>query len=270
MIRSRVKTIIIILLIIIDLFIAALLLLNTANEASTRAKTVAELSELLSGMGIELKEGAVGGRVYGFYTAEAARKTENEKSAAEILIGNTAELSSSGGTNRFSAGDYEVSFGSDGAVSALVSAQDAGDMASLASRMLSVSVPGRGGWSDKEISKGTVWLFNQLYNGLPVYNCSLLFEKKGESLAVSGNWVFGAIVGEGRSQARDIPAVILDFALENENRGLGVTLISSASAGYRASVYAGGNLILTPVCKLETDKGIFYMNAQTGILLDIG
>jgi len=98
-----------------------------------------------------------------------------------------------------------------------------------------------------------------------VYNAKMQFSFAGERLImISGTRVFDVRTETSIVEPMNYTTAILRFIeIINEN-GYICSKITGFDAGYIMSVAVSGESVLTPVWRIETDTGVYYVNAENG------
>lgn len=103
------------------------------------------------------------------------------------------------------------------------------------------------------------------FQGSEVFNSriELSFSQKSLLMAV-GQRCFDEVVGPSGAETKNCAEVLADFISLVQADGRDCSIVSAAVGGYMISVPVSGEARLTPVWKLETDAGDFFINAVTG------
>lgn len=103
------------------------------------------------------------------------------------------------------------------------------------------------------------------FQGGEVFNSriELSFSQKSLLMAV-GQRCFDDIIGPSGAETKSCAEVLADFITLVRADGGSCSRVSAVVGGYIISVPVSGEARLTPVWKLETDVGDFYINAVTG------
>ncbi|MBR5261511.1 MAG: hypothetical protein IKV47_05010 [Oscillospiraceae bacterium] len=103
------------------------------------------------------------------------------------------------------------------------------------------------------------------WEGATVYNAKMQFSfASGRLVMISGTRVFDVRTETSSVQPMNYTSAIMRFVdLINEN-GYICSRITGFDAGYIMNVAVSGESVLTPVWRIETDTGIYYINAENG------
>lgn len=98
-----------------------------------------------------------------------------------------------------------------------------------------------------------------------VYNAKMQFSFAGGRLImISGTRAFDVKTETSTAEPMNYTSAILRFIeIINEN-GYICSKITGFDAGYLMNVAVSGESVLTPVWRIETDTGIYYVNAENG------
>lgn len=103
------------------------------------------------------------------------------------------------------------------------------------------------------------------WNGHPVYNAVLGIDFSGERLyMVSGTMPFNVERSRDENAGMDSVSVLVRFVELARSEGFICSRIDALEAGYLMNVTTSGESTLTPVWRIATDTGDFYINAATG------
>lgn len=108
----------------------------------------------------------------------------------------------------------------------------------------------------------------QLWNGSPVFSCTLTLRYKNGALAeLSGSRLVGVPTADtSQSAPLSSATLLLRFRAGIIDSGDACSAIRSATQGYVLSAGPAGKSRLTPVLQLETDTSIYLVDALSGTL----
>lgn len=271
---SRAKTILIALLLAVNVF---LLLTYITRENAVRSDEMTvrtDVCRILAAQGIEVPEDIVPLDSVEIRPA-MIRETADMRKVAERLFGEVKEESSGGSVAYFGDGGGSIMFSNDAfslvheSGKSISSPGDAEDLAKSIAAKLSVStsprdfscVFGDGGYTVK---------IPQMMSGVSVFDCGIEF-RISESGSVIAS---GRFIGKGRLAFSDgevisTSALLLSFADGVRKENLAPLKVSAMSLGYISKTPAASRVSLSPTIELVTDKGVFYVDMQTGELVKI-
>ena len=106
-----------------------------------------------------------------------------------------------------------------------------------------------------------------LWNDYPVYNAVLQFDYSGDSLyMITGNRVFDSMTGEEGTGLMNSTSALLRFVELVKQDGLICSRLDAVQPGYLQTVVVSGESTLSPVWRIETDIGVFLINAENGVM----
>lgn len=265
------ERIVIIILLLLDLFLLSVVLTDRAEARRSAAETAARAAEVLRSNGVTVAEGVV--------TVQSApakctlqRSGAREQSMAKELLRGSVSVEDLGGNILYyrSAKGQAVLRGS-GETEALLNrgaVEMRGSPEKTCTRILrkmglSAELCGAGiNASDGE----TYAEFFCCREAYPVFNAVLRFDFSGDSVyLVTGTRIFDSLTKSDDSGLLDSVSALMRFAeFLQQSEEFSCTQLDSFRPGYLASVPVSGETLLTPVWRLETDGGIFTINAENG------
>lgn len=270
---SRAKTILIALLLAVNVF---LLVTYITRENAVRRDEMTvrtDVCRILAAHGIEVAEDIIPLDSVEIRPA-MIRESADLGKVAERLFGEVTEENSGGSVAYFGEGG-SIMFSNDAfslvyeSGKSVLNSGDAEALARSIASKLSVStstrdfscVFGDGGYTVK---------VPQVLSGVSVFNCGIEF-KISESGSVIAS---GKFIGNGRLVFTDgevirTSALLLSFADGVGKGDVAPLKVSAMSLGYISKTPAAGRVSLSPTIELATDKGMFYVDMQTGRLVKI-
>lgn len=255
-------------LLLLNLFLAALALMDRVELRRSNRETTEQVLQTLRDNGITAAEGAVEVREAP-KRVTLVRDDQKETELAQKLLGK-AEPQEQGGRIVF----YRTEKGQ-------AVFRGSGEMTAL---YVAGAVPLRGG-----AAKTTLRLLQQLgldgeltgpvaedspaaevrcaWNGYPVYNAILQFDYSDDCLyMISGNRVFDNLSGEEDGARMNSVTALLRFVELVKQDGIICSRLNAVRPGYLQTVEVSGESSLSPVWRIETDTGVFLINAETGLM----
>ena len=269
---SKIKNIIIAVLVLANLVFLSVVLADTVSDRRETREMLKNMAELYRSAGVALSDDAFcTGR--GACAVPIARSAESEAAIASVLIGDASSVHR-GSVSTYRGGGGEAVFRSGGEFSADILG-DAIHFDKNAEKTVEKLVEAME--LEAAVSCGNTTAENEthitavcLYEGCEIFNCTLdfCFHANGALGAVSGR--LPAPAGEGAvpdGETVSASALMSFFALiSSEN--VSCTRIDSVSFGYIMSMTPLGSGALTPVYRIATDNGEYFMSAEDNALID--
>lgn len=268
----KVKNFIILVLLIVNAILLSVFVSDTLRERAQRSGAVEGAVQLLAENGISVAED-VDLSEREIETLSLARDTEHEERMVTNVLGNAAVSDQGGNILLYFGSRGEAGFRGTGGVEMNLHSGEysaRGDLTgcargfarSLGLRTVSEPVSLN---LDEDSDEGTLELCCS-YDGVRVINCVLSFTfADGELLGVYGTRVLDTVTGERQQELIDVPTVLtrfLSLVLEN---GHVCSSLDELELCYNMQANAAGEATLTPVWRIETDTGEFFINAVTGL-----
>ena len=264
---SKLKTIILLMLAGVNLFLLLLVGLRAGRGAVYEEEARQAAAQVLEEGGITFGLEQVPDDI-SLPVLSLTRDREREEADAQSLLGDVTREESgvrprytgAGGTAEFSMnGSFLVEFS--GTAHSLQPGQDVAD----ASRayLARIGFQATEGWVEHQ-GDLTVFTCLQLWEGTPVFSCPATLTWQGSSLVrMEGVRLAGeASAGAGQSLL-STPTVLLRFLSGISQGGYVCSRIDGMEAGYLAAG-SSRTVQLSPVWRVRTDTGYFYVDAATG------
>lgn len=269
----KVKNLILVILLLVNAFLLVLLAERRNDAAQYDRDALDQALEVLASNGIRADAGGLT-PADGLSPFTADRDVEREEELAAALLGEPVRGENRGGglyLYRGAAG--EVSFRPGGELTA--SLQDAprwhaGDAAGHAAALLDeIGLDGEL-TSLSPSGTGETVQFRQLWEGAPLFSCSLAFTyREGRLESISGTVLLtGPAAGESGGTLT-LPTALLRFLDYVKDSGDVCSSILSMEAGYRSS-QSFSSTALTPVWLISSDTADYYLDASTGAITRAG
>ena len=261
----KVKNFIILVLVIVNTVLLAVILTDSARGTELRREAVEGAVQLLSEYGISVSDDAqLGERSLSVYTV--TRSEESERATAEALLGEVSMTDRGGGIMYYSSPMGEMTFRATGGITAPKS-DDPEKTALEMAKKLGVTVQN----SEDSVSvsvkedDSTVVEVCCSFMGAQVVNCRLSFTfKYGKLLSLSGTRPLSEVTSESMTNVIDVPTVLMRFIELTQEKGHVCSVLEQLELCFLQSSSASGGGSLSPVWRISTDTGDFYINAQTG------
>ena len=268
----KAKNFIILVLVIVNTVLLAVILTDSARGTELRREAVEGAVQLLSEYGISVSDDAqLGERSLSVYTV--TRSEESERATAEALLGEVSMTDRGGGIMYYSSPLGEMTFRATGGVDLQyygITAPKSDDPEKTALEMakkLGVTVQN----SEDSVSvsvkedDSTVVEVCCSFMGAQVVNCRLSFTfKYGKLLSLSGTRPLSEVTSESMTNVIDVPTVLMRFIELTQEKGHVCSVLEQLELCFLQSSSASGGGSLSPVWRISTDTGDFYINAQTG------
>ena len=264
---SRLKTIILLMLAGVNIFLLLLVGLRAGRGALYEDETRQAAVQVLEQGGIAFGLERVPDDIH-LPVLSLSRDRESEEAAARALLGDVTReeggarprYTGPGGTAEFSLnGAFLVEF--DGGTQVLQTGQDVEE----ASRELLARIGFQAGALASSSQGGELQVTClQTWEDTPVFSCpASLVWRDGVLLRMEGSRLAGEAAA-GPSQALlSTPTILLRFLSGVSQEGYVCSRIDGMEAGYLTSG-SGRTVQLTPVWRMTTDTGYFYVDAATG------
>ena len=260
----KLERILALILALLNVFLLAVVLADSAQTRRSNAETAAALTALLEENGFAVSDGAIVIRPAPpkcILTRDLRTERRNVtrligKASVEDLGGNIyMYVGTQGKAQLRGSGELDVMF-QDG------NAQRPSEKAAL--RLLR-----RSGFRARSTglnSAGADTLeFYAEKNDIPVYNAVLRFTYFNGTLGtLNGICVFDGAAKEETGGFLDSVSVLIRFVELVREEGYICSRIDLVSPGYLQTVTRSGEMVLTPVWRIETDAGAFLIDAETG------
>lgn len=265
---SKIKTIILLMLVGVNVSLLLLIGLRVGRGALYQDETRQAVVQVLKRGGIEFELEQVP-RDIDLPTLTVTRDRDSEARISQILLGDVTQTGESevrpsysgpGGTAEFSLnGSFTVVF--DQERWRCQPGQDLSD-ASLAC----LEQIGFHGTLEQSVTLGdtTVLTYFQTWEDTPIFSCRATLTWVEQALtAIEGSRLSGEAEGSSTQSLLSTPTVLMRFLASVSEGGSVCSRIESMSPGYLTSV-SGRSVQLTPVWRIITDTGAYYVDAVSG------
>lgn len=262
------ERIVIAILLLLNLFLAAVVLSDRAEVHRSNAEITDYVVKVLQDNGITAAEGAV-------KVQEApkrvtlARSDQKESEIARQLLGKTEPQEQGGRIVSFRTDKGQAVFRGSGEMAVLYTSGAVplrSGAAKTTLRLLQkvgIDAELTGPVSEETLAAEVCCVWNRY----PVYNAVLQFDYSDDSLyMISGNRVFDSLTGEDGAGLMNSTSALLRFVELVKQDGIICSHLDAVQPGYLQTVVVSGESTLSPVWRIETDTGVFLINAETGVM----
>ncbi|MEG1632418.1 MAG: hypothetical protein RR314_00045 [Oscillospiraceae bacterium] len=268
---SKIKNFIIVVLVIVNILLLAVVGVDGARARAAERRAMDGVSDIFAAQGIALSPN-LKTKNTNLPVRSVSRAADGEQRRVASLLGDVT-VQDQGGSILFYSGEkgqavfrgtggFEILM-NDGAIP---TGRDAENTARAFLKKLGVSaVSGHGSAiSDVEDGSGTVVL--RCRSGkTEVVGCKVTFTfTNGSLLLVIGSRPLEVVSTDRSGEALDVPTVLLRFLNIVSEGGHICSELRNLEPCYMQSTSASGTGFLTPVWRVTTDAGEFYINGLTG------
>jgi len=267
---SKIKNIILLMLLLVNAILLALL---AARYFSARQNAWEAWRDCISvfdknGITLQLDEAPEG---EGLEPLRAERDKEAEAAAAASFLGEVTTSEPGGGVLLCDGALGEASFRAGGEFSVTLAAgavsagtQDAGSHALSLLKKMGLRADTES-LATEETDGATVVSVSQAVDGAPVFTCTASFTyESGALTSVSGRWVLAEPRADSRSESLGSPATALLLLLRHVmSAGDVCKEVTAVTAGYQVPATLSDPIKLTPVWRITTDTGLYYVNTES-------
>ncbi len=259
---THLKNIIIVALAVLNVFFLGFVVARGVKDVSVRAETHRQLQTLLLQSGIDLNVKGIreGGTLFIF---ETKRDTEWEGAAAEALLGAVTALDRGGNITEYVGVDGRAVFrgGGEFEITFKAGAVDGGtDLVKTAERILGdmkISV------IDTAQNDQTVTAMCAL-RGIEIFNCTIDFTfVDGDLTSMIGKHAGNVQLAQTPVEMASCATALMRFVTDVDAGKYSCAVMTGVRPGYNLFVSAF-DMSLRPVWLVETDTGIYYVDAQSG------
>lgn len=249
---GKLKNVAIILLALVNISFASIIATDRIREARLQAAERRGLAAALERLGVSISESSIP-CAEDLYIYDVFRDKDKEALAAGRLLGATEAEELGGNIFLYKSAKGEAQFRGGGNFEITLYETSLSDSA-----IVKVLEP--------QATAASENVFVCAFKGKPVFNCRITVTRlpTGETVA-TGSRLPGTPQNEARADALGPATLLLSFADEMSSRGIIIRRIERISAGYLLADTAS-RLQLKPVWRLETDGGVYYMDAVEGKL----
>ncbi|MGI5971016.1 MAG: hypothetical protein ACOX7P_04750 [Oscillospiraceae bacterium] len=254
---SKLKTVIIVILLIVNAVLLFLLVRDTQTTRRLRADALDDLHTVLRINGIELKAETLPDSD-GVYALTSARDVAEENEISTTLLGFCIFDDKGGNIHYYHSELGEAYFRGTGDFEMTLYSAD-----ESAFKLMRKLFSEKGIVLPAEIYGSA----NQTLGNLPVYDCVLTFEKYESGVKITGRLITSPAVPDINKPAIDAPTALVRFVSEMNLNGFICTEVTNIELGYSMAAPVAGDFELTPVWRIITDTGEYYINGVNGALI---
>lgn len=265
---SRAKTILIALLLAVDVFLLVVYISRDNGVRKDEMALRADVCNILSAQGIDVAEALVPLDSVGIRPAVLQRKTDMKKAAVSFFgkvteekSGENITYSGEGGSVMFSNDAFSLVYESGKSV-------DNEDSATSLAKDVAESFAVTGGMRDytcRSDEGGYSIRISQMFSGVPVFDCGIEVRISASgSVIASGKFIGKGVRVPTDGKVMKTSALLLSFADGAVKEALCPLKVSSVTLGYISKTPAAGRVSMAPTLCVTTDKGVFYVDMQSG------
>lgn len=265
---KKLERIILIILALLNIFLLVVVLGDSASARRSRRETEASLTALLSENGIAVAPEA---ELVRDCPAQCTvtRDLDLEQRRVRGFLGSFNAADQGGSIWYYESPKGQIVMRGTGEMEMLLSgegAQRGGDPERAAEKLFSgagveLFPTGIGSGRDDRVLRCCGW------NGFPVFNAVMTLDFSGNRLYMaSGTMVFNRETASSPDAGMDSVSALVRFLELKNSQGIICSRLTGLTPGYDIDVTLSGESTLTPVWRVETDTGNFYVNAVTGRL----
>lgn len=266
---SKIKNIIIIILLFLNVVLLSISVFDARRSSVIDKAELRAAENILEKNGISVADGVKLNKIAP-KGCSVVRNGEQEQSNVRRLIGKGATEDLGGNIRYYSGANGQASCRGTGEMDMLLESgtvKTGNDVVKTALRTLEkLGLSGDGKFADVtgEDDSYTVSICCA-WEDSTVYNAKMQFSFAGGRLImISGTRAFDVKTETSTAEPMNYTSAILRFIeIINEN-GYICSKITGFDAGYIMNVAVSGESVLTPVWRIETDTGIYYVNAENG------
>lgn len=275
---SKVKTILIVLLLAVNVFLLANIVKHRQQEYKAQQELAGQVEKLLLRRGITSGDALLGRTSPALpVCVTERRRTDEESFARALLSGSLSENEIEDGL-QMKGENGQVLWKLDGSLEGRIKRppDERPETPGEAERYARVLLADAGAEltgalvTAEETESGFTVKLSYLAKGAPVWDYALtLAFYADDTVGITGKWIFGAVhelAGEGRRDYSPEDAVL---AFTGQPEAEKVTHIDSCAPVYYASELGGGRLQLDPAWQIQTDLGIFCVDARKNTILEV-
>lgn len=267
---SKLKNIIIIMLAVLDLCLISLLAADRFETARVQRGVAESVAGVLAAHGITMSDD-VSLDASAPEPLRVVRDTAAEQAMVETLLGPTDSQDQGGNIYSYYSSSGQARFRGTGEFEILLNygvVESGRDRVHTAKKTLARMGFDSANIAEKapETSDTVIISLNCVMQGGEVFNARVEFIFSGEHLLfISGQRLFDtAAEASGQSAPMDAATMLVRFLESASASGYVCSEITDIRPGYVMSVPVTGESTLTPVWKIETDTGNYFINGLTG------
>ncbi|NMA08178.1 MAG: hypothetical protein GX929_03555 [Clostridiales bacterium] len=249
---SRAKNIIIGMLLLVNVFLLGMYGYLRYTEDRIWNESVAGAAAYLERQGIALDTSLIPRESLRRGLRVIVRDRAAESAAAHALLGD-AEVTGSGGNDRYRSAVGSLSWLSGGTVEAQLAASVLDGEGSVQEML------GHAGISAAVFDTDSL---TQQIDGLPVFNCTLTLTRDASSCALQGRYCFGTPQAVDTGVEMELPGLLIAYA--SAMRSFAIERITALDPGWVVQTLPGIGVRLIPVWRITASDTVTYINALDG------
>ena len=249
---GRLKTIAILILLCVNLAFGGILLMEKLGTAEGQAHTRSDLTKVMAGLGITLSEDTIpAGSVR--QRCSVPRSTEAEAGLVRALLGEAEGRDQGGNIWYYENGSGWARCRGGGSFEIMVYT---------------------GGSLEEQLEEGGLRMQREgdsyvcLMGDTEVFNCRFTLSLRGGGVYIMGRFLLGEAQETEDVDCTDVASLLLRFCDRIRDAGGVFSRIEEIRPGAVLNATAAG-MELTPVWRMRTDGGTWYMDLQSGRLVTV-
>ena len=264
----KLKRILLLILLLLNVFLLAVVLSDSAQTRRSNAETAASVAALLEENGIRAADGAI--RIsQAPAKCTLTRDLAQEQRIVKGLIGRNESTDQGGNIMYYAGARGQAQMRGSGELDVLFQSGavpvNHGEERTGLRLLKNAGI--HAGAARRDTSEGMTWEFFSRWNGIPVYNAVLRVSFTESDVSImTGTRIFDTVTTQDGSGLMDSVSVLIRFMEIVRNEGYICSRIDAVEPGYLQSVLRSGEMLLTPVWRIETDAGAILIDAESGRL----
>lgn len=263
---TNIKNVVIWVLVIVNVLFLAIFLWPQTVDYSEKTQALDNLSTLLGRNGIYLNTDNihVGGELAELQTS---RDLAGEKKLADTLLGLTEMTEQGGGVNIYegssgratfrNGGEFEITFNAP-VYEVILTAENTAKSLLRKMNIETFSVEASGDRRNETVTAICAW------NHQPIFNCNFMFVFIDNSLTrISGKHATNIVATSNNTDMSSCVTALMHFLNDVINDQINCTQIKKVDPGYNLGVRG---LRINAVWRVETDNGVYFIDAATGVV----
>ena len=268
---SKIKNIIILILVFLNVFLLALVVMRESKSVQYQEEARTGVVAALEKNGLDFLPEKVPDDLK-LSPLSVTRSRDSEQAMAEALLG-PAKRDDTGGSVRvvYTGAGGTAAFSSDGRFEFELTAQtrpvEGTDLAADGAECLELLGLQTELAETRTEGEDTLLIYRQVWEDVPMFSCQVtLTYREGALRRITGEWLAGSGI-ETEGEPLDTPTLLLRFLAGMNEAGNVCSRIDDMTPGYLSSVSAARPVVqLTPVWRIATDTGVYYVDGLTGEL----
>lgn len=269
--NAKIKNLIILILVIVNVFLLAVMGVDKARNDKLRREAVDGVVSILAARGIEISD-SVDLSFARLSVLSVARDLKAEKKAVSAVLGKV-NVSDLGANILYYQGEHgQAEFRGPGSFDFLMNegavpiGSDAEATARAFLKKLGISAMKGEDSAEVSVSDGSGTVVLSCRSGqTEIINCKVKFTfQSGSLIIISGTRPLDDVSTDVSGNELDLPTILMRFMDIISDSGQILSELRDAELCYMQSASVSGTGTMTPVWRLVTDAGEFYINGLTG------